>query len=408
MNSKQLEKIAGGLKATALEDSKTHQYRMQIYGSTGKPYVVSQCKSGVNEGQWQCGCMGWIRHRNCKHLNAMVPVMENAIETFNGKQISAPKLTIAAPAKAKPAKAPALAEPQFTEDEQHLAYEAHGDFPPNFAKRMVAGGFIFIHAHGNADAVLNGMDLIDRVKCEWVKDGLAKLVGPECKTLKAGHVFVGAIRVKNAVANCYLDRIGKASDVAYLYCMSSSLITIDNDIDDIDLPVKPLKEIKAITTKKKETKMTTTIATKTAKTTKAKPAKKTELKPAAKKAKPAKKKTKAIAKPAAKKKTKAAKPATKKKTKAKPAKASSKKKKTVTIYREYKGREYKATLNLETGKVNLKGKTYNTVSAAAEQVTKGVATNGWKFWYTITKGEWEYIHDSVRKDTPFAKVGTHA
>lgn len=43
--------------------------RMSIRSeSSDRMYTVSQNKSGKF---WGCSCMGWIRHKNCKHLRAL-------------------------------------------------------------------------------------------------------------------------------------------------------------------------------------------------------------------------------------------------------------------------------------------------------------------------------------------------
>jgi hypothetical protein len=65
------------LGATMLEDTKTHEFRMHVRSETSSNlYVVSRRRTSR---QWECACMGWIRHRRCKHLTAMVPVLEAAL-----------------------------------------------------------------------------------------------------------------------------------------------------------------------------------------------------------------------------------------------------------------------------------------------------------------------------------------
>jgi hypothetical protein len=67
------------LGATLLDPSETntHQYRMHVRSeSSSSLYVVSRRKSTQ---KWECSCMGWIRHRNCKHLRVMVGVLDNAL-----------------------------------------------------------------------------------------------------------------------------------------------------------------------------------------------------------------------------------------------------------------------------------------------------------------------------------------
>jgi hypothetical protein len=50
--------------------------RMQINGSTGNLYTVAMRRS---DSTWGCSCPGWITHRNCKHLTAMLPALVVAI-----------------------------------------------------------------------------------------------------------------------------------------------------------------------------------------------------------------------------------------------------------------------------------------------------------------------------------------
>ena len=57
-----------------LPDSKTHENRMEVLSETSdKAYIVSRRKSN---GNWECSCFGWIRHRHCKHLDALRPLIE--------------------------------------------------------------------------------------------------------------------------------------------------------------------------------------------------------------------------------------------------------------------------------------------------------------------------------------------
>lgn len=60
-----------------LPDTTRHEFRMTIRSSSStRLYVVARQKS---DRQWQCSCMGWIRHRRCKHLTSMVPALEAAL-----------------------------------------------------------------------------------------------------------------------------------------------------------------------------------------------------------------------------------------------------------------------------------------------------------------------------------------
>lgn len=63
-----LNRIGGDI----LPDNDSHQYRFNIKSESGsRLYVVAQRKHGEHTGRWECSCMGWIRHRRCKHLEAM-------------------------------------------------------------------------------------------------------------------------------------------------------------------------------------------------------------------------------------------------------------------------------------------------------------------------------------------------
>lgn len=71
-----IQALANEFGVTLLDDNKTHTNRMEIMSANSdKVYIVSQAKSGKNEGQWQCSCKGWIFHRTCKHLDAMMPAL---------------------------------------------------------------------------------------------------------------------------------------------------------------------------------------------------------------------------------------------------------------------------------------------------------------------------------------------
>ncbi len=61
--------------------------------------------------------------------------------------------------------------------------------------------------------------------------------------------------------------------------------------------------------------------------------------------------------------------------------------KKTSLYRTYKGREYKALLTPK-GKIKLGGKAFLSPSAAAKSIVKR-EVNGWKFWYIKdVNGEW--------------------
>jgi hypothetical protein len=52
-----------------LDDNAQWTNRFQIKSeSSDKLYTIAQNKSGRF---WGCNCMGWVRHKTCKHLTAM-------------------------------------------------------------------------------------------------------------------------------------------------------------------------------------------------------------------------------------------------------------------------------------------------------------------------------------------------
>ena len=67
--------------------------------------------------------------------------------------------------------------------------------------------------------------------------------------------------------------------------------------------------------------------------------------------------------------------------------------KKTSLYRTYKGKEYRALLT-PRGKIKLGGKIYLTPTAAAKAIVKRSAVNGWKFWYVKDmNGEWIRLSD---------------
>jgi hypothetical protein len=55
-------------------------------------------------------------------------------------------------------------------------------------------------------------------------------------------------------------------------------------------------------------------------------------------------------------------------------------KKNTTLYKTYKGKDYKATL-YANGTIKYKNKSYTTPTAVAKAITGWSAINGWTFWY---------------------------
>lgn len=78
MPSNSIVKVAQELGLTVLLDNKSHTNRMEIHSeSSDRVYIVAQRKTnGKCHGQWECSCMGWIRHRHCKHLTTMWPSLQ--------------------------------------------------------------------------------------------------------------------------------------------------------------------------------------------------------------------------------------------------------------------------------------------------------------------------------------------
>lgn len=52
-----------------LADNAQYTNRFEVKSaSSNRVYIVAQHKTSK---WWACSCPGWIRHRKCKHLNAM-------------------------------------------------------------------------------------------------------------------------------------------------------------------------------------------------------------------------------------------------------------------------------------------------------------------------------------------------
>ncbi len=71
---KTLATVAGQFGANLLPDNDLWQYRLEIRSQTSsRLYVVAQRKSDLT---WGCSCFGYKRWRHCKHLTAMVPLLQ--------------------------------------------------------------------------------------------------------------------------------------------------------------------------------------------------------------------------------------------------------------------------------------------------------------------------------------------
>lgn len=73
--------IASRFKCEALEDGSRYIYRFNIPSSSNpnKKYVVS-FDTTFDARHWCCGCVGWTRHRTCKHLKKMHSALRTAFE----------------------------------------------------------------------------------------------------------------------------------------------------------------------------------------------------------------------------------------------------------------------------------------------------------------------------------------
>ena len=71
--------VAARFDATLLPDNAQYTHRMAIRSeSSDREYVVAQRKAN---GQWSCGCPGFLRFRRCKHASLMFPPL---LETYGG------------------------------------------------------------------------------------------------------------------------------------------------------------------------------------------------------------------------------------------------------------------------------------------------------------------------------------
>jgi len=127
--------VARQLGAEVMEDTKTHEYRMEIRSSSSsRKYVVSRRKGEY--ARWECSCMGWIRHRHCKHLEAMVPSLDRALAPTHPRVM--PKVEQARPqprpqpqpeSRPEPVRPTTCSEPTWTVDAaaQAMWTEASGN-----------------------------------------------------------------------------------------------------------------------------------------------------------------------------------------------------------------------------------------------------------------------------------------
>ena len=61
-----------------LDDNKTYKNRFEIRSETSNSvYVVAQTKKN---NIWTCECLGFRRHRHCKHLDSIKPLIDSIDE----------------------------------------------------------------------------------------------------------------------------------------------------------------------------------------------------------------------------------------------------------------------------------------------------------------------------------------
>jgi hypothetical protein len=68
-----LSTILRGKDITVLPDNAQWKNRFEIKSeSSNRLYTVAQNKAN---GTWGCSCPGWKRHRKCKHLSTLNPLL---------------------------------------------------------------------------------------------------------------------------------------------------------------------------------------------------------------------------------------------------------------------------------------------------------------------------------------------
>ena len=92
MSGNTLATIAARCNATVVPNAAGWTNSMAIKsGSSNKLYTVAQ---RTTDGSWGCSCLGWIMSakrnngkRGCKHLNAMMPVLQSAFKADSPKGV---------------------------------------------------------------------------------------------------------------------------------------------------------------------------------------------------------------------------------------------------------------------------------------------------------------------------------
>jgi hypothetical protein len=86
-----LEVIAKEIGSSIEPNNKVWCNRFKVQStSSNREYVVAQRRS---DGEWGCGCRGWINWRHCKHLTDMLGRLSKA--TFQRDSLAAKMLASA-------------------------------------------------------------------------------------------------------------------------------------------------------------------------------------------------------------------------------------------------------------------------------------------------------------------------
>ena len=78
--------IANNTDLEILPDNAQWKNRFEIKSeSSNRIYVIAQRKT---DSSWGCSCPGWKRHRTCKHLKTITPLISSAEAFIKQKQIA--------------------------------------------------------------------------------------------------------------------------------------------------------------------------------------------------------------------------------------------------------------------------------------------------------------------------------
>jgi len=85
-NDKAIVRVLKDYRVKKLADSNTHVMRIEIRGETSnRKYIVAKRNTALK--RWECSCPGWIFSKKCKHIDAIVPILEQSL-----KMATEPKL----------------------------------------------------------------------------------------------------------------------------------------------------------------------------------------------------------------------------------------------------------------------------------------------------------------------------